>query len=184
MLPCEIRTIPQMPHLDSLQLRCLSTTSKDDTAALCRIILAAPGYSQTVFGRPPYPADATEILTELPPGKEAADKFVYGVYAGDDMIGCVDLIRGYPDAGTAHIGLLLLAESRQGSGLGGQTLQLIEQLVAGWHCNMLRIAVVSTNLIALRFWQKAGFTETGVRRKIENYIADAIVLDKPLAAMQ
>ena len=50
-------------------------------------------------------------------GKSYDDKFVFGIYCGADMVGCADLIRGYPDADTAWLGLLLVVSALTAWGL-------------------------------------------------------------------
>jgi hypothetical protein len=81
--------------------------------ALQRVIGAAPGFALAVTGLPPGPADAQNTFTALPEGKSEDDKFVYGVYLDGQMIGCADVVRGYPDPSTAFIGLLLISEDSQ-----------------------------------------------------------------------
>lgn len=171
-----------MPPNKLLQFRQLNSSSKHDAAALLPVVLGSPQYSLIVSGRLPNEADVEEILIDRPPGKDAADKFVFGVNADGEMVGCVDLIRGYPDAATAFIGLLLLMETHQGQGFGRQVLQMIEQIAPDWACTRLRIAVIVTNIAALNFWKKHGFAETGIRKQVPGYIADAIVMEKPLSA--
>src|SRR4051812_44803274 len=94
---------------------------------LQRVLLSAPKYTEAVTGHPPGMAEAQSTFTALPPGKEYSDKFVLGIYLADRMIGCADIIRGYPDSGTAHIGLLLFTEKFQGKGYGSKALPLIEE---------------------------------------------------------
>ena len=73
-----------------------------EMADLQRVIEAAPRYAQLVTGVPPGQADAQSTYSILPEGKSYDDKFVFGIYLDDRMIGCVDLIRGYPNTSTAY----------------------------------------------------------------------------------
>ena len=95
----------------------------EEMSALQRVLEAAPVYAERVTGAPPGQADAQSMYSALPPGKCYDDKFVLGIYAGDMMIGCADLIRGCPDSNAALIGLLLLAEpwQRRGNSVLGET---------------------------------------------------------------
>jgi GNAT superfamily N-acetyltransferase len=160
----------------------LLTGRPAEMAALQCVLEAAPAYFQTVTGAPPRGALAQGTFTALPPDKTYADKFVWGFYSGDAMIGCADVIRGYPVREKAVIGLLLLAEPWQRRGLGRVFAALIEQAIAAWpEIAVLRIGIVATNTGALAFWRKQGYTGTGeVKPAAAGFVADTIVLEKPL----
>ena len=81
-------------NAEPLTLRLL-TGAIDEMAALQRVLEAAPAYFETVTGLPPGNAEAQSTFTALPPGKGYEDKRVWGLYAGEQMVGCADVIRGY-----------------------------------------------------------------------------------------
>jgi len=151
-------------------------------AALQSVLEAAPDYFERVTGSPPGAAEAQSTFTALPPNAGYEDKFVWGLYAGAAMIGCADVIRGYPTRDKAVIGLLLIAEPWQRRGLGRAFAALIEQAVAAWPgIARARIAVVASNPAALAFWRGLGYRETGeVRPAGAGFVREAIVLEKPL----
>jgi GNAT superfamily N-acetyltransferase len=165
----------------ALTLRLL-TGHPAEMAALQCVLEAAPSYFQTVTGAPPRGALAQATFTALPPEKTYADKFVWGLYAGDAMIGCADVIRGYPVRDKAVIGLLLLAEPWQRRGIGRAFAALVEQTIADWpEITVLRIGIVATNTGALAFWRKKGYAGTGeVKPAASGFVADTIVLERPL----
>ena len=149
-------------------------------AALQRVLEAAPTYFQTVTGLPPGPAEAQSTFTALPAGKHYDDKRVWGLYAGNEMIGCADVIRGYPVRDKAVIGLLLLAERWQRRGFGRAFALLVEQMIAVWpEIATLRIGVVEQNVGALAFWRKLDYVETGEMKTAGG--GNVIVMEKPLA---
>jgi len=164
-----------------LTLRLL-TAERADLDALQRVFEAAPGYFEAVTGGPVGKAEAQSELTSLPPGRSHDDKFVWGLYRGDEMIGCADVLRGYPDRPRAVIGLLLLTEHWQRQGLGRAFARLVEQTIGGWpEIERFRIGVISTNPGALAFWRKLGYVETGeVKPGAPDFRGDIIVLEKPL----
>lgn len=151
-------------------------------AALQRVFEAAPAYFETVTGLPPGNAEAQSTFTALPPDKGYDDKFVWGLYAGAQMIGCVDVIRGYPVREKAVIGLLLLAENWQRKGFGRAFALLLEQVIAGWlEIATLRIGVVDRNVGAMTFWRKLGYSETGEVKRNEIFAGNVVVMEKALS---
>jgi ribosomal protein S18 acetylase RimI-like enzyme len=118
----------------------------------------------------------------LPPDKTYADKLVWGLYAGESMIGCADVIRGYPVRQKAVIGLLLLAQAWQRRGLGRAFAALIEQAIGGWpEIECLRLGVAVSNAGAYAFWHKLGYRETAeVKPAPPGFIAALRVMEKPL----
>ena len=166
---------------DALTLRLLAGEPLE-MAALQRVLEAAPAYFQRVTGGPPGPAEAQSTFTALPPEKTYDDKRVWGLYRGETMIGCADVIRGYPVREKAVIGLLLLAEARQRRGVGRAFAALIEQAIAAWpEILRLRLGVVASNPGALAFWRTLGYRETGeVKRAAPGFAREVIVLEKPI----
>jgi GNAT superfamily N-acetyltransferase len=134
---------------------------RQEMQALQRVLDGAPRYAERVTGAPPGPADAQSTYSALPEGKGYEDKFVYGIYEDDEMIGCADVIRNWPRPGTTHIGLLLIAEHHQRRGAGRAAYQEIEREARGWGAKHMRIGVVATNQDVLPFWQRLGFAPTG-----------------------
>lgn len=167
---------------DDITIRVLSG-EPGDMRALQRVIEEAPTYARLVTGVPPGPAEAQSTYTILPEGKSYDDKFVFGIYLGDCMVGCADVIRGFPNSATAHIGLLLISESVQGKGVGSAGLKAIEEIIRSWGgCNSIRIGVIRTNDRVLPFWTKQGFAETGEIKPYHYGTVDseAIILTKRL----
>jgi ribosomal protein S18 acetylase RimI-like enzyme len=110
-------------------------------------------------------SDATErdvesLFNEMPQGKSAQDKEVYGIFVEGSMAGVIDLIHDYPQKGTGFIGLFLLKGSLQRQGLGKKAWLALEDL---FKFQEFRLVVVSTNIKAFAFWYAMGFQETGKR---------------------
>jgi ribosomal protein S18 acetylase RimI-like enzyme len=133
-----------------------------EQAALQAVLEQAPGYHVRIQGTPARPVEGESLLADLPPGKSRDDKVVWGIYEGEQMVGVVDLVRGYPTSEVAYIGLFLLSERRQGRGLGSRAYAEVERRVRAWGgFARLRLSVARTNLQVLPFWHKLGFRETG-----------------------
>jgi len=162
---------------------CLLEGEAPEMRELQRVFEATPAYAQLITGTPPGPAEAQSTYSILPEGNSYEDKFVLGVYLGSEMVGCVDLIRGYPEPHVAHIGLLLLAEPFQHQGIGKAAYGLVEQYIRAWgNCTTVRAGVVRTNEAVLPFWQKLGFVPTGEVKPYQysTVVSEVVILAKRL----
>jgi hypothetical protein len=78
------------------------------------------------------------------------------------MIGCLDLIRGFPDHSRAYIGLLVLDKNRRGQGVGGKCWQLAQDVIRAWNgVTHVRLGISVGNVLAEKFWLAMGFLPTG-----------------------
>jgi RimJ/RimL family protein N-acetyltransferase len=152
-----------------------------EMAELQRVIEEAPTYAQLVTGVPPGRADAQSMYTVLPEGKSYEDKFVFGIYRGSEMVGCAEMIRGYPDATTAFCGLLLVSEKHRRQGIGRRAFRLLEEFVRDWRtCSRIRLGIVRANDGVIPFWKRLGFEPTGETRpyRYGSVISETILFEK------
>jgi len=168
------------PRLSNALILRLLRGEPAEMAALQCVLEAAPAYYQSVTGAPPCGALAQSMFTALPPDKSYDDKFVWGLYAGDAMIGCADVIRGYPVRDAAVIGLLLLAEPWQRRGLGRAFATLVENAIVTWNeISTLRLGVAVSNPGAQVFWRQMGYLETGeTKRAGPDVMVNVIIMGK------
>jgi GNAT superfamily N-acetyltransferase len=155
-----------------------------EMAELQRVLQGAPGYCNRVMGAPAGPAEAQSTYSVLPEGKTFDDKFLFGIYAGDEMVGCADVIRDWPRPGTSIIGLLLIAEAHQGRGHGRAAYDELEKIIQGWGAKRVRAAVVRNNSQVIPFWERIGFKATG---EVKPYrygavVSEAIIFEKAIAS--
>ena len=158
--------------------------SSPETLSMLQAVLeAAPTYSLLTSGELRSPGSAKTIFEALPPGKSSEDKFVLGIYEDRLCVGLLDLIRGYPNAYTAMIGLLLISESHHGRGIGRAAYAQLEALVCTWPlARSIRIGVVGSNARVLPFWQGLGFSPTGTVKPYlkGSVISTVVVLERAL----
>src|SRR5207245_10999469 len=112
--------------------------------------------------KPPYTRIASPACRRDTPTPRAADKFVFAIDRESEMVGCADLIRGYPDPATAMLGLLLVSERYRREGIGSRAYALLERYILDWRaCRRVRIGVVRSNAEVIPFWTRLGFEPTG-----------------------
>lgn len=141
----------------------LSPVTPDEVDAVQAVIESDPAYVERVTGLPPGPADAESLLMMRPPDLPEESKVVLTVRHGADIVGIVDVLRGYPEADTAYIGLLEIRGDLQRRGLGRAAHDALRELVQGWpEIRRLRLAVVATNDAAAGpFWRALGYRPVG-----------------------
>lgn len=165
---------------DFMEYQRLYPDSEDDMNSLHEVLTSAPGSFFVLEDHLPGPGDALNLLRERPPGVQQSDKYFYLIKHSGELIGCFDLIRGYPSNNVAFLGLLLIIESKQGQSYGARALNHIKRLASRLYCSHLRIVVLEKNPRALKFWIREGFVELS-RKRIEKYRTDAIVKEYTLA---
>ncbi|MGL5004998.1 MAG: GNAT family N-acetyltransferase, partial [Casimicrobium sp.] len=92
-----------------------------------RILEAAPTYERLVSDKDVSPEAGEEFFTALPPGKTHDEKACFVICCDNEDVGVIDCIRAWREVGFAHIGLLLIAESHQGRGIGAIAMDELER---------------------------------------------------------
>ncbi|MGA7870232.1 MAG: GNAT family N-acetyltransferase [Candidatus Binatus sp.] len=155
--------------------------SEADKRAFQRVYAEAPDYCMRVIGH--IPTLEEMCPAELPPGREPEHDYLFGIYLRDEMIGCADLLRGYPDEKTAYLGLVLLSERYQKRGLGVRACMALEKIALSWpEISAVRGSVPVTNDIVVNLWKRMGATDTGIRRPYTagEVQCEAIIFEKKL----
>ncbi|WP_111828178.1 GNAT family N-acetyltransferase [Acinetobacter colistiniresistens] len=162
-----------------LSYRLLCSDNETDIANIQAVFEATPNYFKLIQGHQVEKNAARNDLKAVPTGHPFTAKFFYAIYHKEQMIGCIDILQGYPESSIVFIGLLLFIESHQGLGYGSQAVNFISGLAHTWGGDRLRIAVVQSNVSAFVFWSKQGFVEL-YRKELSAYVAPVIVMERPL----
>jgi len=134
------------------------TGSTEQVATLQAVLDGAPNYFRLLTGRDIQPTAAADLFAALPPGQDPADKHLFAIRLGSRWIGCIDLIRHYPNESSAFVGLHLIVEDERLHGMGTRAYQALETLVLDWpECERIGLAVAESNAPVLAFWEKLGF---------------------------
>lgn len=174
--------------MSALKLQRLSGTDAD-ISLLQRVFEESPSYFGRVTGVSMPPSDeAQKLFSTFPPGTGREAKHVFGIFMGEALVGCLDVVRGYPKRNFAFIGLLLLSESHKGQGVGSEAYRQLEARVTQhWaEVNVLRLSVLESNNIVMPFWRKMGFVETGERKPYESgtFKTEHILFEKALSRVR
>jgi len=170
----------------SLRLERIAAPRPTEFDELFGVCQQAPNYWMLTEGKRLPRREAIEAWfdgSELPAGRSLGDQFIYGLRAEGELIGVAMILRGWRYPEQATIGLLLLSERWQGRGYGREAYAQIEDLVRTWPgMQTMRIGIIASNEPAFPFWRRMGFLETGERKRDLSFMAETVILEKPLAA--
>lgn len=132
----------------------------DDAPALQQLCERCGDYFVLEDGAPAGPDTAARMLTALPPGKTLANKHLLGIRAPrGELVGVIDLIRGFPAEGAWWLGLFLLDPTVRAAGLGSRAVGESVRAAAAAGATAIHLGVLEQNEAAERFWRRHGFSE-------------------------
>lgn len=107
-------------------------------------------------------SDAVEPGPVVPGAAEGRPDSVRAAREGE-LVGVLQMVLGWPNPSTAHIGLVLVDEDHRGSGIGGLLHEHARRLArADPQATTLRLAIVDANAsAAVPFWHRLGYAPTG-----------------------
>ena len=142
-----------------------SLDPQGDLAAVAELYGAAGDYWALANRRAHGAAEVAAFFTDGPPGCEPAQSYRLGIFEGADLVGVAELSFGFPMPGDAYLGLMVLAASHRGGGLGKVLLKHVEGLARQRGAARIYLGVLVENPRGLAFWQGQGFVDTGVSRR-------------------
>ncbi len=128
---------------------------------------------------PPPPSEESirRARVALPPRKQLQDKYYLGFWDGEALVALMDLILRYPNEQTAFIGFFMVDARDQGRGVGSAIVtRVLSRLSEKF--SAVRLGYVRGNEQSRHFWEKNGFTPTGVIAREERY--DIVIMQRAL----
>jgi ribosomal protein S18 acetylase RimI-like enzyme len=145
------------------------------------VVMACADFSWLTEGRAPTLEAVDDFFTATAPGIALKDKYGFGFYVDEKIVGVADVVHGWNAPHKSHIGLLLIQPKFQRHGYGRAALDHIEILARGLGSTVLRIGVIANNKDAFAFWQRVGFVRNGeVKPKMPPFTDDIVILEKTL----
>lgn len=135
-----------------------------ETAQIAQFYREAPDYWLLAEGRCDPQAQAQDFFTDAPPNCNPKDSDRLGLFVAQRLSGVAELSYGFPDPSDAYLGLMLLGPWAQGKGHGRSFLAHVEALARKRHAARLFLAVLDVNPRGRAFWEREGFTYTGLSR--------------------
>ena len=111
--------------------------------------------------KPLFPDAGEYELSAVPDGSASDDLYMFAaVNAAGELSAVAQVLCNHPATSVWWIGLLVVAPSLRGRGLGSQLLRHVSDVVRAGGGHSLQLAVSLKNDGGRRFWQSAGFTAT------------------------
>ncbi|SHH43578.1 Acetyltransferase (GNAT) domain-containing protein [Jatrophihabitans endophyticus] len=142
--------------------------TRDETGALQALLDAAADYTRDALGRPPRPGDAVAVLDGRPDGVSPIDKFAFGSWHDSELVAFADVVRGYPAADVAYLGLLVVHPNHRRRGVARTFHDDLVMCLRSWdEIARVRLSIVATNAVTAEpFWSALGYAPTGESRPI------------------
>lgn len=135
-----------------------------DRPAVAAFYRAAPDYWLLAEGACDPERQAAEFFTDAPPGCDPTASDRLGLFVGDRLSGVAELSYGFPAAGDAYLGLMILGPWAQGAGHGRALLAELRTRARVRGAAQMFLGVLDSNPRGRAFWERQGFRDTGVRR--------------------
>lgn len=116
----------------------------------------------------PTPSDAGEYELSVDPKMTWQDLSVFAREEsnGGALQAIVQIVRNCPEQGTWWIALLVVAPELRSRGFGAEVVRQTFGLSAAEGATTVKLAVSLRNPRGQRFWENAGFRDTGVVRSV------------------
>jgi GNAT superfamily N-acetyltransferase len=105
----------------------------------------------------PEMSDVERIFESLPPKKEYEDKWVFGLFKDDYLIGVIDVVKDYPVNSQWIIGLMIVDKTYRGNGLGATVHSALTNWAKTKGAESFRVGSIKKNLGGNRFWLAQGY---------------------------
>jgi GNAT superfamily N-acetyltransferase len=146
-----------------------------DLPALQDLLEKCADYMELVSGSPTSSNEAEMLVASLPPGKSLDDKYIIGIFDKTmHMVGFVDALKDYPDAGDWWVGLLLLTPNARGRGIGTQLYRAFESWASAQGAKRVYLGVIEANPRAHAFWERLGFDRVEKRGSRDETVAHTV----------
>ena len=157
---------------------------KDDLPLLQVLLEECSDYLTFQDEEPVKPSASYDLFDAKPDGVKENDKVLLGIFTEQkQLIGVFDIIKGYSGPRTLSLGLMLIAPSSRGKGMGNKAYKLLEKWVITQQFDKVRLGVLFGNEKGLRFWKSMGYIRTGevITQMRPNLSKKVMVLEKAMS---
>jgi ribosomal protein S18 acetylase RimI-like enzyme len=132
----------------------LTAADRGRLESLCR---ECNDFFELVEGQPGGSETAAKILGPLPSNVAFGAKSIFGLERGNELIGAVELLAGFPLPNEWYVGLFFLRPDARGVGAGTIVWKNIRKRMNMEGAVAARLIVQKQNPGARRFWERQAF---------------------------
>jgi GNAT superfamily N-acetyltransferase len=133
-----------------------------DHARVMGFLHRAADYVRLERGADPSPEVARDSFTDCPPGCDPAQSLRLGAFEHGNLIAMTEMAKGYPEADSAYLGLLLIAAQARGRGVGRWIVRYLQARAHEMGMTAICLGVLAANPRGRAFWEREGFRDTGL----------------------
>ena len=131
-----------------------SLIAKSDLAIVHEFYAKAPDYWRLAGGQEPGLQKAKDFFTDTPPNCDPKVSLRLGLFLDYRLSGLAEISFGFPTAGDAYLGLMVLGPWARNHGNGKEFLDYIEICCQQTGCRELFLAVLDINPRGRAFWER------------------------------
>lgn len=143
----------------SIHIRLLNGDNEADLAIFKELLSSTTDYFTDYLEVAPTDEQTKEFFTSLPLNTSASQKYLYGIFDRDRLIGFIDWVEDFPKKDCGMIGYFVLHEDYRGTKLAQELYNALEKTVSDTGTKTMRLTFIKDDLRSARFWEKQGFTE-------------------------
>ncbi len=129
-----------------------------DAGLVLGLMQRAADYVVLEYGALPDAARVEDFFTACVPGGDLATAIKHGAFQKGRLVAICDMGFGYPEAGDAYIGLVMLDPAARGQSLGQRCFSHLREIAEARGAQRLLVAVLEANPKGRAFWEAMGFT--------------------------
>lgn len=141
----------------SIHIRLLDGNNEADLVIFKEFLLRTTDYFTDYVEAEPTDSQVKEFFTSLPPKTSLSQKYVYGIFDRDRLIGFIDWVEEFPQKETGTLGYFVLEEEYRGSKLAQELYNALEKTVSDTGTKHIRLTFLEDDSRAARFWEKQGY---------------------------
>ncbi|APB31860.1 GNAT family N-acetyltransferase [Vagococcus teuberi] len=141
----------------SIHIRLLDGENEADLAIFKEFLLRTTDYFTDYVAAEPTKEQVKEFFTSLPPKTSPSQKYMYGIFDRDRLMGFIDWVEDFPQKETGMLGYFVLESEYRGTELAKELYTALEKTVSDTGTKTIRLTFIDDDQRASRFWEKQGY---------------------------
>lgn len=141
----------------SIHIRLLDGNNEADLVIFKEFLLRTKDYFTDYVTAVPTDEQVKEFFTSLPPKVLPSQKYMYGIFDRDRLMGFIDWVEDYPQKETGILGYFILEEEYRGTKLAQELYNALEKTVSDTGTKIMHLTFIEDDKRASRFWEKQGY---------------------------